>query len=233
MAAELIQRIHKGLIVSCQAYPGDPMYGSDVMAKMAVAAEKGGAAGIRANGVDDIEAIRHVTDLPIIGIIKQQYSNSDIYITPTKKEVEKLLATDIDIIALDATPRTRPGNENLDELIMFIKGNSDKLVMADVSNIGEALAAEALGVDLVGPTLAGYTSYTEDIDEPDWALIQEMVKKLTVPVIAEGKISSPDDAGKALQLGCHSVVVGTAITRPEVITMKFVDKMKEGSHVKI
>lgn len=227
MGSKLIHRIHRGLIVSCQAYPGDPLYGSDVMAKMAAAAELGGAAGIRANGIDDIRAIQQVTELPIIGIIKQSYPDSDVYITPTTKELEKLCTTGIDMIALDATSRVRPGNESLEDLFHFIKKNTEMLIMADVSTLEEALAAEAMGADVVAPTLAGYTSYTENVAGPGWSLIEQMVKKLTIPVIAEGRISTPGDAARALQLGCHAVVVGTAITRPEAITMAFVNEMKQ------
>lgn len=222
---EIIKQIKHGLIVSCQAYPGDPMYGSKTMGQMAVAAEIGGAVGIRANGVSDINVIRQVTDLPIIGIIKKEYNDSDVYITPTKSELEILGATDIEIIALDGTERKRPGDNQLKEMINFIKNELGKLVMADVSTMAEGVAAESFGADIIAPTLSGYTESTKDIIGPDWKLIEELVKRLHTPIIAEGKIMSEKEAVKAVEMGCHAVCVGTAITRPEAITKRFVNEM--------
>lgn len=229
MSHGVIQQIKHGLIVSCQAYYGDPMYGSETMAKMAVAAEKGGAVGIRANGIKDIEAIRHVTRLPIIGLIKKNYPGSDVYITPTFNELELLATTDVEIIAIDGTDRIRPLGNQTKDMIHFIKNRLGKLVMADVSTIEEGMEAESLGADFVGPTLSGYTENTQNVSGPDWRLIEKLVGKLSIPVIAEGKIMSSEDAARALEMGCHSVCVGTAITRPEVITKNFVTAMKQAN----
>ncbi|WP_237690948.1 N-acetylmannosamine-6-phosphate 2-epimerase [Paenibacillus caui] len=230
MSHPFFSTIQKGLIVSCQALEGEPLYGADTMAKMSKAAEIGGAVGIRANSVQDIEAIKRMTKLPIIGIIKRDYKDSDIFITPTMKEINELLAVGIDIIALDATNRTRPGGEALKDLIQYLK-KQGQLVMADISTLEEALVAEELGADCVSTTLSGYTPYSRQEPGPDFALVKEAVGKLHIPVIAEGKISTPDEALLMLNAGAHAVVVGSAITRPQLITERYAAKIRKGQHV--
>lgn len=208
------------LIVSCQALEDEPLHSSFIMGRMAKAAKEGGATAIRAQGVDDIIEIKKVTNLPVIGIIKRNYDDSDIYITPTKKEVDELLTTGCEMIALDATKRTRPNGESLEEIIKYIKENN-VLVMADISNYEEAVVACEYGADCISTTLAGYTPYTECYDGPDFELTERLVKNLEIPVIAEGKINTPQDLEDVLKLGVHSAVVGSAITRPQLITEKF------------
>lgn len=230
MKHKTIEKIKHGLIVSCQAYDGDPLYGSETMAKMAKAAEKGGAVGIRANGVRDIHAIKSVTTLPMIGIIKEQYVGSDVYITPTFKELELLGTTDAEIIAIDGTLRKRPNNEQLKKMIYFIKNDLKKLVMADVSTLEEGIKAAIYGADFIAPTLSGYTKHTKHISGPDWQLLKDLVKHVDIPIIAEGKIMTGADAAKALKIGSHAVCVGTAITRPEVITQGFVAVMHNANN---
>lgn len=213
------------LIVSCQALPDEPLHSSFIMGRMANAAKEGGAAGIRAQGVEDIKEIKKVTGLPVIGIIKRNYDDSEIYITPTKKEIDELLSTGCEMIALDCTDRKRPGNENLAELIKYIKENN-VLVMADISTYEEAMEAEKLGVDCVSTTLAGYTDYSVNKVGPDFELIDRLVSDLKVPVIAEGKINTPEDLKEVYAHNVFSAVVGSAITRPQLITAKFVDAIK-------
>ena len=213
------------LIVSCQALPDEPLHSSFIMGRMANAAKEGGAEGIRAQSVDDINEIKKVTGLPVIGIIKRNYDDSDIYITPTKKEIDELLTTGCEMIALDCTDRKRPGNENLGELIQHIKENG-VLVMADISTYEEAINSEKLGVDCVSTTLAGYTPYSENKPGPDFELIDRLVADLKIPVIAEGKINTPEDLKEVYRHGVHSAVVGSAITRPQLITAKFADAIK-------
>lgn len=208
------------LIVSCQALEDEPLHSSFIMGRMAKAAKEGGAIAIRAQGVDDIIEIKKVTNLPVIGIIKRNYDDSDIYITPTKKEVDELLTTGCEMIALDATKRTRPNGESLEEIIKYIKENN-VLVMADISNYEEAVKACEYGADCISTTLAGYTPYTTCYDGPDFELTKRLVKDLEIPVIAEGKINTPQDLEDVLKLGVHSAVVGSAITRPQLITEKF------------
>ncbi|MCC0648571.1 N-acetylmannosamine-6-phosphate 2-epimerase [Clostridioides sp. ZZV15-6598] len=217
----MLDKVKGRLIVSCQALENEPLHSSFIMGRMARAAQEGGAVGIRAQGVDDIIEIKKVTGLPVIGIIKRNYEDSDIYITPTKKEVDELLTTECEMIALDATNRVRPNNEDLKEIINYIKENN-VLVMADISNYDEAVKAQEYGVDCVSTTLSGYTPYTETLDGPDFVLMERLVKDLKIPVIAEGKVNTPQDLKKVFELGVHSSVVGSAITRPQLITEKFV-----------
>ncbi|MCC0700959.1 N-acetylmannosamine-6-phosphate 2-epimerase [Clostridioides sp. ZZV15-6383] len=217
----MLDKVKGRLIVSCQALENEPLHSPFIMGRMAKAAMEGGAVGIRAQGVEDIIEIKKVTGLPVIGIIKRNYEDSDIYITPTKKEVDELLTTGCEMIALDATNRVRPNNEDLKEIIKYIKENG-VLVMADISNYDEAVKAQEYGVDCVSTTLSGYTPYTETLEGPDFVLMERLVKDLEIPVIAEGKVNTPQDLKKVFELGVHSSVVGSAITRPQLITEKFV-----------
>lgn len=222
----MIEKIKNGLIVSCQATPEEPLHSSYIMGKMAFAAKVGGAVAIRAAGVNDIIQIKRDTDLPIIGLIKKNYKNSEVYITPTKHEVKKLLECPCDAIALDATLRERPDKSQLHELVKMIHEHG-KLAMADVSTYEEAVNAEEVGFDLVSTTLSGYTSYSPQSNEPDYKLVKKCVKNLKVPVIAEGRISSPQQLEKMLKLNPFSVVIGSAITRPQLITKDFVAVMNK------
>ncbi|MFK3960777.1 N-acetylmannosamine-6-phosphate 2-epimerase [Pseudalkalibacillus hwajinpoensis] len=220
------ERIEGQLVVSCQALEDEPLHGSEHMARMAVAAESGGATAIRANGFADIQAIKAVTKLPIIGLVKQKYQNSDVYITPTKKEVDLLLKAGVDVIAIDATNRERPGREMLEELITYIK-SKDTIVMADVSTSDEGVAAEKIGADCVGTTLSGYTDYSPQLTGPDFRLVKRLAERISVPIVAEGRYWTPDEAVHALEIGAFAVVVGSAITRPQIITKRFTDQLKK------
>lgn len=210
------------LIVSCQALENEPLHSSFIMGRMALAAEEGGAKGIRANSVTDINEIKKQTELPVIGIIKRDYDDSEVYITPTMKEVDELLTTSAEIIALDATKQTRPDNEKASDLVERIH-RSGRLAMADISTLSEALQAEKDGFDLVSTTLAGYTSYSRKTDTPDFDLLKEIVQQVDVPVIMEGHTDTPEQVTKALELGAFSVVVGSIITRPQLITKRYVE----------
>ncbi|WP_202077420.1 N-acetylmannosamine-6-phosphate 2-epimerase [Caldalkalibacillus salinus] len=218
----VLQMFKGGLIVSCQALEDEPLHGSKTMAKMAKAATEGGARAIRANGKRDILAIKQETALPVIGLVKRDYSDSEVYITPTKTEVDELLEANADMIALDATKRDRPGHTPLDTLLEYIH-KQQVPAMADVSTLDEGIAAAELGFDCISTTLSGYTPYSRTNDTPDFELLDALVQRLNVPVIAEGRISTPEQAQKALQLGAYAVVVGSAITRPQIITKKYVD----------
>ncbi len=221
--AEILSQFRSGLIVSCQALPDEPLHSSYIMSRMAYAAYLGGALGIRANSVRDIKAIREAVPLPIIGIIKKNYpDHGDVYITPTMREVDALVRCGVEIIALDATARTRPGNMELDAFFQKVQRKyPDQLFMADCSNLEEGIHAAELGFDIVGTTMAGYTEYTKDTEIPPFHLIQELARQTDKPVIAEGHFSSPVDVKSALEAGAYAVVVGSAITRPMEITKRF------------
>lgn len=221
----MIEKLKGKVIVSCQALEDEPLHSSFIMSKMALAAKAGGAAGIRANSVKDIQAIKEVCDLPLIGIIKRDYPDSDVYITPTNQEVTELLTTEAEIIALDATKRKRPQEERLKDLIQQIHA-ADRLAMADVSTFEEALAAEKDGFDIVSTTLAGYTEYSRKTETPDFELLKEIVDHVNIPVIMEGHTDRPEQVTKALEIGAYAVVVGSIITRPQLITARYVAAAK-------
>lgn len=222
----MVGEIKKHLIVSCQALEDEPLHSSFIMSRMAVAAMQGGAKGIRANSVEDIEAIKNAVPLPVIGIIKRDYKDSDVYITPTYKDVDHLVQVGCDIIAMDATISTRPGCISLDTFFKKVKEKHPKqLFMADCSTVEEAIYADELGFDFIGTTLVGYTSQSkgDQINADDFKIIRDILKQVKHPVIAEGNIDTPQKAKRVLELGCYSVVVGSIITRPQVITKRFTD----------
>lgn len=224
-----MEELRHKLIVSCQALPDEPLHSDFIMARMAVAAKEGGASGIRANSVVDIAAIQKAVDLPIIGIIKRDYQDADVYITATMKEVDELMTVRPDIIAIDATTSTRPNGESLKEFFQKAKEKyPDQLWMADCSTIDEMLTADQLGFDYIGTTLVGYTkqSQGDKIESNDFEIIRKALSQLSHPLIAEGNIDTPDKVRRVLELGAYSVVVGSAITRPQLITKKFVEATK-------
>lgn len=225
---KILEQIKGGLIVSCQALPHEPLYDSYIMSKMAYAAMLGGAVGIRANTIVDILAIRKRVDLPIIGIIKQEYDSSDVYITPTMDEVDALVEIGCDIIATDATNRIRPNGKTFEGFFSEVRAKyPNQLFMADTSCFEEGQLAERLGFDLIGTTMAGYTPYTKGRSLPDLELIEKYSKELNVPIIAEGGIWSPEDLKNVYKAGAFSAVCGTAITRPMDITKRFVKALDE------
>lgn len=225
----VIQAIKGGLIVSCQALEGEPLYteAGGVMPLLAQAALEGGAVAIRANSVRDIRQIREKISLPIIGIIKKQYPPFEQYITVTMEEAAQLVEAGADIVALDLTQRKRVDGKTVEQHLADLRRTfPDQLFMADISNFEEGVAAARAGADIVSTTLNGYTGYTEPIgSEPDFELVRKLVQECGVPVIAEGNIHYPWQARRMLECGAWSVVVGGAITRPKEITVRFVEAM--------
>lgn len=212
------------LVVSCQALENEPLHSPFIMSRMALAARQGGAAAIRANSVVDIEAIKEQVTLPVIGIIKREYPDSEVFITATMKEVDELMTVSPAIIALDATDRARPGGESLATLVTRIRTRYPSvLLMADIATVDEAVTAQALGFDCVGTTLYGYTAQTAGhaLPDDDCQFLKAVLAAATVPVVAEGNVDTPERAARCLALGAHMVVVGGAITRPQQITERF------------
>ncbi|KHD16382.1 N-acetylmannosamine-6-phosphate 2-epimerase [Clostridium butyricum] len=227
---KLLKEIKGKLIVSCQALEGEPLYieDSSVMPLMARAAKQAGAAAIRTNGVRDVIGIKEETNLPIIGIIKKGYEGYEQYITVTMDEIDQLVQAGADIIAMDCTLRERVDGRSVSEFIQAIKEKYPQIIlMADISNLEEGINAWKAGIDMVGTTLSGYTEYTLKLEEPDFKLIEDLAKNIDIPIIAEGRIHTPEQATKALDLGAHAVVVGGAITRPLEIATRFVDAISK------
>lgn len=223
-------QIKNGIIISCQALEDEPMYSEKggVMPLFAKAAQQAGAVGIRANTVRDILEIKEKVDLPMIGIIKRVYGDCKVFITPTIKEVEELVQTGVEIIAMDATLRERPDGKSIDEVFKEVrKRYPDQLFMADCSTYEDAMNAAKLGFDFIGTTLNGYTEETENQPKPNFELVEKIVKNGHVPVIAEGSIIQPEQGRKMLEIGAYSFVVGGAITRPLQIAERFVNEIKD------
>lgn len=219
----------QGLIVSCQALPDEPLHSSFIMSKMALAAYQAGAVGIRANSKEDIIAIKEEVPLPVIGIVKRDYPGSKVYITATSKEVDELIESKCEVIALDATKQERP-KEKLEELVAYIREKAPNVeIMADISTIEEAEHADELGFDYVGTTLRGYTDYTQGhiLYENNFAFLREVLDKVNAKVIAEGNVITPEMYKAVSDLGVHCTVVGGAITRPKQITERFINAVKE------
>lgn len=226
----VFEKIKGGLIVSCQALEHEPLFRPEggIMPLMAKAAAMSGAVGIRANSVRDIEQIKDVVDLPIIGIIKRNYPNSRVYITATMDEVDYLVEVGVDILAFDGTETRRSDGSTPREFIKKVKEKyPTQLIMADIARVEEAKVCIDAGADFVGTTLCGYTPETNGRNEVNLELVSEIAKNVTPYVIAEGHVHYPEQAKACLENGAYAVVVGGAITRPAEITARFVHEMRK------
>ena len=210
------------LIVSCQADPGDPMDHIDTITRMATSVLRGGAGGLRAEGAACVRAFRAITDLPIIGMVKTRDRNGEVYITPTFAAAKAVSDVGSDVIAVDCTRRRLTEPEPWPGLIRRIHSELGRPVLADIASLEDGLAAQDAGADAVATTLHGYTAETAGIRSFSWPLLEVLIERLQIPVIAEGHINRPEDVRMALERGAHAVLVGSAITRPETITARFV-----------
>lgn len=220
----MIDSLRGGLIVSCQAYPGEPLRDPRAMALIAQSAAVGGAVGIRAQGLDDIRIIHETVQLPQIGLVK--VGNEPVFITPTLADALAVVAAGAEIVAIDGTRRVRPDGLSLAQTIAAIHEQTGAIVMADAGSFDDALAAQDAGADIVGTTLAGYTDEARKTVGPDLALVAALADRLTVPLFAEGRIHTPEQARAALDAGAYAVVVGTAITHPATITSWFASALQ-------
>jgi N-acylglucosamine-6-phosphate 2-epimerase len=224
----MINRLKGKVIVSVQAMPSEPLYLEKCMVAMMKSVVKGGAGGLRVAGARDVRNAKNLFDVPVIGLTKPdvipQNWQEIVYITPTVKEVIELVEAGADIVAFDGTMRPRPNGAKLEELIKYIKINK-RISMADISTLEEAQNAEKLGADILSTTLSGYTQFSQNRgNQPDFELLEQLVKNTNLPVVLEGRIWTPDEVTKAFELGAHCVVIGSAITRPQLITKRFVQR---------
>lgn len=224
----IINRLKGKVVVSCQAMPSEPLYLEKCMVAMMKSVVKGGAGGLRVAGARDVKNAKHLFDVPIIGLTKPDIIPSNwqeiVYITPTLKEVIELVEAGADIIAFDGTMRERPNGAKLEELIKYVKINN-RVSMADISTLEEGINAAKLGVNMLSTTLSGYTQFSQNRGEgPDFELLKQLVDNTNIPVVLEGRIWEPEEVDKAFELGAHCVVIGSAITRPQLITKRFVQR---------
>ena len=220
---QLIANLKGKLLVSCQAYMGEPMRHPETMAQMARAAELGGAAAIRCQGLSDIAAIKGRVEIPVLGLWKEGHEG--VYITPTLRHARACIAAGADVVALDATGRPRPDGRTFEETVEALRGET--LIMADCACIDDVRRAVAAKVDIISTTLAGYTDDRPKTDGPDLEFVREAVAEAgDIPVFCEGRIHTPQQAREAMDAGAFAVVVGTAITHPTSVTGWFCDALK-------
>lgn len=228
---DILNRIKGTVVVSVQAMPNEPLYLEQCMIGMMKSVVNGGAGALRLAGARDVKNAKKLFNLPIIGLTKPNIIPKNykelVYITPNIKDVIELVEAGADVIATDATQRKRPNNEKLQDLIKYIHINR-RLAMADISTLEEGLNAKELGADIISTTLAGYTleSANSPANEPDFELLKQLVEQTQLPVVLEGRIWEPEQVNKAFELGAHCVVIGSAITRPQLITKRFVFRKK-------
>lgn len=227
---DIINRLKNKVVVSVQAMPSEPLYLEKCMVAMMKSVVKGGAGGLRVAGARDVKNAKHLFDIPIIGLTKPEVIPPNwqeiVYITPTLDDVIELVKAGADIIAFDGTMRERPSGTKLEDLIKYVKINK-RVSMADISSLEEGINAAKLGANMLSTTLSGYTQFSQNRGEwPDFELLEQLVKETNLPVVLEGRIWEPDEVDRAFELGAHCVVIGSAITRPQLITKRFVQRNK-------
>lgn len=225
---DMINRLKGKVVVSVQAMPSEPLYLESCITAMMQSVVKGGAGGLRVAGERDVKNAKKLFDLPIIGLTKPDVIPKNwqeiVYITPTLDDVIRLVQAGADIIAFDGTMRERPNGTKLEDLIKYVKLNK-RISMADISTLEEGINAEKLGANILSTTLSGYTQFSQNKgDGPDFELLKQLVENTKLPVVLEGRIWEPDEVDKAFELGAHCVVIGSAITRPQLITKRFVQR---------
>jgi N-acylglucosamine-6-phosphate 2-epimerase len=220
---ELLAAWRGGLIVSCQAASDSPLARHDIIAALALTAERNGAVGVRIDHPVNIRAVRGAVTVPILGIEKILDKDFDVYITPTYESAARVRASGADVIALDGTMRPRPNGETLRGIIARVHEELGCAVMTDIATVDEGLAAALdAGANIIGTTLSGYTPETLGRTAPDYELIEKLTKRLDVPVLCEGRLRSSEDVRRAFDCGAFAVVVGTAITGVDSLVRDYV-----------
>ncbi|MFE5776866.1 N-acetylmannosamine-6-phosphate 2-epimerase [Brachybacterium sp. NPDC056505] len=222
----LVSALEGRLIVSCQAYPGEPMRDPGTMAQVAASVERGGAAAVRAQGLEDIRQVKEAVDVPVIGIWKD--GGEGVFITPTLDHCLAVIDAGADVLALDGTSRPRPDGRTFAETVAAVRERFSGPIMADCDSLESALAAAEAGAEIVGTTLAGYTDARPRTEGPDLELLSELAVALpaTSVLVAEGRVHTPAQAAACADAGAFAVVVGTAITHPTTITSWFRDAVE-------
>lgn len=219
MTGTPLTQLRGGLVTSCQAYPGEPMRHPETMAQVAESAVRGGAAGIRAQGLADVSLIHERVPVPQIGLWK--VGKDGVFITPTLTHAIAIAAAGAEIVAIDGTRRPRPDGRSLTVTVRQFRDQSPALLMADIGSVADGLAAIEAGVDCLSTTLCGYTGERARTDGPDLDVLSALAEASPVPVFAEGRIRTPGQAKLCRDAGAFAVVVGTAITHPASITSWF------------
>lgn len=217
----VLEKWRGGLIVSCQAPADSPLAKPEIIAAFAETAQQNGAVGVRIDAPENISAVKAQIKIPVLGIYKKIYDRSEVYITPTFDAAREIADAGADVIALDATFRPRPNDEKIENILSRIKSELNKFIAADIAEFDEGLNAEEIGFNAVITTLSGYTKNTKQIVEPDFNLVENLAKRLSIPVICEGRLSSAEDVRRAFDCGAFAVVVGNAITGIDRLVQKF------------
>lgn len=225
LTSEALESLRGQLIVSCQAYPGEPMRDPRTTGQVAASAVIGGAAAVRVQGLSDVQHTRSAVEVPVIGLWKDGHDG--VFITPTLRHALAVANAGAHVVAIDGTRRRRPDGLTLAQTVAAIHAESHALVMADCGSFDDAAAAVHAGADVVGTTLSGYTGERPKTSGPDLDLLGRIAAAdFGVPLIAEGRIHTPAQARQALDAGAFAVVVGTAITHPATITGWFAEALK-------
>ena len=220
---KIIENWRGGLIVSCQASAGSPLDKPEIIAALAETAEQNGAVGVRIDTPDHVRTVKKRVKIPVLGIYKIVSDNSEVYITPDFAAADMVNQAGADVIAIDSTTRERSNGETLETVVSQIRSRLKQPLMADVARFEEGIrAAETLGFDIVSTTLSGYTKETRHLSKPDFKLVEKLARRLSVPVICEGRLRSPKDVRRAFDCGAFAVVVGGAITGIDGLVRQFV-----------
>ncbi len=224
--SDLVDSLAGRLVVSCQAYPGEPMRHPNTMSQVAQACVAGGAAAIRVQGLEDIRATAAAIDVPVIGLVKE--GDEGVYITPTLELALACVEAGAQIVAMDATSRPRPDGLTFAQVVSGLKDkHPDVLVMADCGSVEDCIRAELDGADIIGTTLGGYTGDRQKTVGPDFEFAEEAIRVCHKPVVVEGRVHTLEHAAAVMRLGAHAVCVGTAITHPTSITGWFAAAVKD------